>query len=236
MLLVVFQVVYQCLETLAPSIMMEISLSKRLKELRDKYGENSMLYTEDIEIEASDYDVFEDYLEMMMQYGFVTLFAAAFPLAPLCAFFNNVAEIRSDAFKLCTVSARPTPKPTPNIGAWLTVLQALTIVGVFTNFAIIFFTSHEMERWDNDITLQERIIYFLIIEQSVLLGIWAIQHVIPDVPQNIQDDIARQEYIRDLQRQQALGTPLKKDQAQGLATLSPPEGSEGNRARAYKLE
>ena len=40
-----------------------------------------------------------DYIEMVHQFGFVTLFSSAFPLAALCAFINNITEIRRDAMK-----------------------------------------------------------------------------------------------------------------------------------------
>ena len=42
---------------------------------------------------------FEDYCEMALQYGYVTLFAAAWPMASTIALFNNVVEIRTDAWK-----------------------------------------------------------------------------------------------------------------------------------------
>jgi len=38
----------------------------------------------------------------VIQYGFVTLFVSAFPLAPLLALINNVFEIRLDAYKYTT--------------------------------------------------------------------------------------------------------------------------------------
>ena len=44
-------------------------------------------------------NLFGEYLEMVIQYGFTTLFATAFPLAPFFAFINNVIEIRLDAYK-----------------------------------------------------------------------------------------------------------------------------------------
>lgn len=61
---------------------------------------------------------FEDYLEMFIQFGYVVLFSSAFPLAALCAFVNNVVEIRSDAFKLCAIFQRPFGQPAENIGTW----------------------------------------------------------------------------------------------------------------------
>ena len=39
-------------------------------------------------------------MELAIQYGFITLFVAAFPLAPLFALINNALEIRLDAIKV----------------------------------------------------------------------------------------------------------------------------------------
>ena len=43
--------------------------------------------------------LFQEYLEMVLQFGFITIFVAAFPLAPLFALLNNWVEIRLDAQK-----------------------------------------------------------------------------------------------------------------------------------------
>ena len=61
---------------------------------------------------------FEDYLEMFIQFGYVTLFSSAYPLAALCALINNVMEIRGDAFKLCFVHQRPFGQRVADIGTW----------------------------------------------------------------------------------------------------------------------
>jgi hypothetical protein len=50
-------------------------------------------------------DAIDDYAEMVIQFGFVTLFVVAFPLAPLCAFVNNVFELHIDAWKVSSSSS-----------------------------------------------------------------------------------------------------------------------------------
>lgn len=63
-------------------------------------------------------DTFQDYQEMFIQFGYVVLFSSAFPLAATCALINNVIEIRSDAFKLCTGLQRPFGQRVESIGQW----------------------------------------------------------------------------------------------------------------------
>ena len=38
--------------------------------------------------------LFDEYLEIVIQFGFITIFVCAFPLAPLFALINNILEIR----------------------------------------------------------------------------------------------------------------------------------------------
>lgn len=69
----------------------------------------------------------------VVQFGFITLFVASFPLAPLLALFNNILEIRVDAWKLTTQFRRPVASKARNIGAWLEILNAVAILSVVTN-------------------------------------------------------------------------------------------------------
>ena len=52
----------------------------------------------------------------VIQYGFVTIFVAAFPLAPFFALLNNIIEIRLDAYKFVTVWKRPVAFRAESIG------------------------------------------------------------------------------------------------------------------------
>uniref|UniRef100_G1RU35 Anoctamin n=1 Tax=Nomascus leucogenys TaxID=61853 RepID=G1RU35_NOMLE len=55
--------------------------------------------------------LFDEYLEMVLQFGFVTIFVAACPLAPLFALLNNWVEIRLDARKFVCEYRRPVAEP-----------------------------------------------------------------------------------------------------------------------------
>ena len=55
---------------------------------------------------------------MLSQFGYLSLFAPAYPLAPLLALINNIFEIRIDAVKFCTVLQRPRYRQSEDIGSW----------------------------------------------------------------------------------------------------------------------
>lgn len=52
----------------------------------------------------------------VIQFGFVTLFVASFPLAPLFALLNNIIEVRLDAKKFVTELRRPDTVRAKDIG------------------------------------------------------------------------------------------------------------------------
>jgi hypothetical protein len=85
--------------------------------------------------------VLEEYTEMFIQFGYVTLFACAFPLSSLCALLNNIIEIKVDGFKLLFATQRPRYQGAEDIGTWQSVLEFMSIVSVISNCAIICFTS-----------------------------------------------------------------------------------------------
>ncbi|XP_076338167.1 anoctamin 1 isoform X2 [Tachypleus tridentatus] len=85
--------------------------------------------------------LFFEYLEMVLQFGFVTIFVVAFPLAPLFALLNNLFEIRLDARKFITSFRRPVPMRVKSIGIWYRILDSIGKLSVITNGVIIAFTS-----------------------------------------------------------------------------------------------
>ncbi|XP_039609423.1 anoctamin-5-like isoform X2 [Polypterus senegalus] len=90
--------------------------------------------------------LFYEYLEMVIQFGFITLFVASFPLAPLLALLNNILEVRVDAWKFTTQFRRPAAAKAHSIGAWQEILNGVAILSVVTNAFIVAFTSDMIPR------------------------------------------------------------------------------------------
>ncbi|XP_061570518.1 anoctamin-2b isoform X1 [Cololabis saira] len=87
-----------------------------------------------------------EYMEMIIQFGFVSLFVASFPLAPLFALLNNVIEIRLDAKKFCTELRRPIAARAKDIGIWYNILSGMGKLSVIINAFVIAFTSDFIPR------------------------------------------------------------------------------------------
>ncbi|KAJ3594024.1 hypothetical protein NHX12_006356 [Muraenolepis orangiensis] len=87
-----------------------------------------------------------EYMEMIIQFGMVTLFVASFPLAPLFALLNNIIEIRLDAKKFVMELRRPVAVRAKDIGIWYNLLRGLSKVAVIVNAFVISFTSDFIPR------------------------------------------------------------------------------------------
>lgn len=136
---------------------------------------------------------FQDYNELVLQYGYLTLFAVAFPLVAALALLNNLVEIRSDSGKLCNSFRRPIPYGACDIGTWYPILQIMSFMAVTTNCAMVFFTSNYI----SDETIggdANRVWGFLVAEHSLLLLKVVIQAAIADVPQEVAEQAMAAQY------------------------------------------
>ena len=138
---------------------------------------------------------FNDFCEMVIQYGFVTLFVVAFPLTPLCAYFNNVVEMHIDAYKLTFEHRRPAPKPAENIGAWADFMEVMSTVCVVTNCGVIFFTSHVFPL--SEYGYATKLVLFLIFENALLVLRKVVKDLTPRSPPHLEALLARGDCVLD---------------------------------------
>ncbi|KAM9080298.1 anoctamin-1 isoform 8-T8 [Megaptera novaeangliae] len=98
----------------------------------DEYVKKKQRYEVDYTLEPFA-GLTPEYMEMIIQFGFVTLFVASFPLAPLFALLNNIIEIRLDAKKFITELRRPVAVRAKDIGIWYNILRGVGKLAVIIN-------------------------------------------------------------------------------------------------------
>eukprot|EP00501_MAST-03F_sp_TOSAG23-6_P000866 GSMAST32.ASY1.ANO1.902.1 assembled CDS len=122
------------------------------------------------------YDLGEDYSEVVIQYGYVTLFVAAFPLTPLLARLSTVVEQYIDSNKLCYLIARPIPEGAQDIGAFYNYMVIVTKTAIITNGTLFAFTTPIFT------TNEQRFIAFIAFVFVVHLIQCLVSYSIEDVP------------------------------------------------------
>uniref|UniRef100_A0A3Q3GXZ3 Anoctamin n=1 Tax=Labrus bergylta TaxID=56723 RepID=A0A3Q3GXZ3_9LABR len=140
-------------------------------------------------------DTFQDYQEMFVQFGYVVLFSSAFPLAAMCALINNIIEIRSDAFKLCTGLQRPFGLRVESIGQWQTAMEAMGLIAIIVNCYLIG-QCGQLQRLFPWLSPEMAIISIVILEHFAILLKYVIHVAIPDIPTWVQEEMAKLDYQR----------------------------------------
>ncbi|KAF1385493.1 hypothetical protein PFLUV_G00108350 [Perca fluviatilis] len=140
-------------------------------------------------------DTFQDYQEMFVQFGYVVLFSSAFPLAAMCALINNLIEIRSDAFKLCTGLQRPFGIRVESIGQWQTAMEAMGLIAIIVNCYLIG-QCGQLQRLFPWLSPEMAIISIVILEHFAILLKYVIHVAIPDIPTWVREEMAKLDYQR----------------------------------------
>jgi hypothetical protein len=151
------------------------------------------------EVEAAflmpHYDVmlgtFEDFAEMVIQFGYTTMFVAAFPLATVLSLVNNYVEIRVDAWKLCQIMRRVEPRSAEDIGTWQSILEVISVAAIFVNSGLIAFTATNM----TNATWPLRVWTFILMSGGIFSLRLLVAFLIPDTPEWVKIQSARQEYF-----------------------------------------
>ncbi|KAF7856292.1 hypothetical protein EAF04_009820 [Stromatinia cepivora] len=93
------------------------------------------------EAELAIYDVTTDFREMVIQFGYLSLFSVVWPLTGLSFLVNNWVELRGDAVKIALETQRPVPWRADSIGPWLEALGFLSWLGSLSTAALVYIFS-----------------------------------------------------------------------------------------------
>eukprot|EP00927_Polykrikos_kofoidii_P071401 TRINITY_DN67669_c0_g1_i1.p1 TRINITY_DN67669_c0_g1~~TRINITY_DN67669_c0_g1_i1.p1 ORF type:complete len:732 (-),score=131.39 TRINITY_DN67669_c0_g1_i1:386-2581(-) len=136
-------------------------------------------------------DLFQDSDEILILYGFTTLFVVACPWVPLLALISNMLEVFLDSKKLVMLYRRPFPQPAANNEPWDTAFDVFGFVAVFTNALVIVFTSGEFAEWSNS----DKVKLFIVIEHLLIAARVLVGLAFPALPREIQLLTMQQEMI-----------------------------------------
>lgn len=134
-----------------------------------------------------------DYLELSIQFGYLTLFAIAFPLSTSLAFIGLWLEMFTDKIKVLKLVRRPIPLALKDIGNWWYIFSAISVLAIFSNTALFCFTSRTFKDWVSGSDFE--FLIFAIIVVILLIFRTQLQTIIPDVAEKYQIVMARHEYI-----------------------------------------
>jgi hypothetical protein len=84
----------------------------------------------------------EYYSDMMIQYGFVTMYAAVFPLAAVCVVVRNLITMRHLAGKFTTKWTRPVAERAQDIGIYNGILRFISFLAIIVNAIIVATETH----------------------------------------------------------------------------------------------
>ena len=110
---------------------------KREHELRFFVESQTILETESTVL-------VKKYAEIFIQFGYITMFAPVFPLAPLFSFLCNLLELKITMNSLAYNNKRNIAQPSSGIGYFKNILAFLSVISIPVNCGIVFYTSDSL--------------------------------------------------------------------------------------------
>ncbi|KAJ1081778.1 hypothetical protein NDU88_001953 [Pleurodeles waltl] len=211
-LLIVSQVTNQFSECILPYLLHRLKLRKN--NLKQRASEEQPLvdvvFTEG---ELPSYGgLFDDYMELFVQFGYASLFSCVYPLTAALLVLNNLMEIRTDALKVCKLHQKPFPCPASNIGVWQVAFETLGYFAVITNCFLISISPEVKELCrDTGVTPAISLLYAIGMEHVLIALKLVVAFAIPDEPSWVrlklmQMDFSSWEALKRMEITQALAT------------------------------
>lgn len=197
-LLITSQILNQIMEAFLPYWFQRRrnnKMHRRAQKHHMSLGARELPLAEQVKLEAdmnAYLGTFDDYLELFLLFGYVSLFSCVYPLAAVLVVLNNLTEVYSDAFKMCQVFKRPFSDPAADIGVWQLAFEAMSVIAVVTNCALIGMSPQLKAYFPESET--QLILWVVTMEHCILALKFILAFVIPDVPKQIQIKLERLEF------------------------------------------
>ncbi|XP_045892502.1 anoctamin-10-like [Micropterus dolomieu] len=139
--------------------------------------------------------LFAEYIELLVQFGYLSLFSCVYPLTALLLLINNVTEIRTDAYKICKLFRKPFSPPVANMGVWQIAFEVLSFASVVTNCWLMLLSPQLQELFQEGRMSSTNILLLAVLVEHVLILVKVVLALlIPDEPNWIRKKRERIEY------------------------------------------
>ncbi|XP_064191976.1 anoctamin-10 [Anguilla rostrata] len=179
-LLIVTQVIGQCTEVLVPYLV-DRFISSSDKNLQEDDPEVDRIR---VQIGLPPFPgLFSEYIELLVQYGYLSLFSCVYPLTAVFLLINNVTEIRTDAFKICRLFQKPFYAPVSSMGVWQAAFEILGFVSVMSNCWLLLLSPRVKHFClEGGFSSRNALLFAILVEHVLILIKMILAFVIPDEP------------------------------------------------------
>jgi len=89
---------------------------------------------------------FHTYKEIIIGFGWLTIFAFAFPFGPAITLLTTYVQVRAELDGMTKFNKRNCPSASLDIGIWMDILQGAAYTGVVVNAFTALFTSKQLKK------------------------------------------------------------------------------------------
>ena len=190
-----FSIILNIIEISVPYLLMKRRMISEDMKVKNQQKEDSTIREKLFPVEAeAKRESYEsplfDYIEMIIEFGYVALFGTSLPVLPLLLLFEILFEIRVDAWKICNIYKRADPHRSEDIGVFKDIILIMAYVGAINNSGLIIFTSGIVKNILANTTFSNEpfsyLVAFVVLEHVLLIGMFLISVLIPDNPEMVE--------------------------------------------------
>jgi len=118
----------------------------------------------------------DDFMELILGLGYVTMFSVAMPVMAFLAVLANLLEARLLAYRMVYVFQRTAPEPQEGIGEWKNIMTQIAYGSVVINVGLAIFLLHPLV----DYATEQKLAMFIVIEHLFLLLVKVVDNAVPE--------------------------------------------------------
>lgn len=184
-----------------------------LDALAQEIGDKKELYNYDVQINLQVYDTpLNDYCQLVLTFGFIVMFGAAWPLTPLVVMGYVISQSFIDQKRMLLQTQRPQFESAYDIGVWWRIMDLMGFVGLVVNMLLLCITTNYFQE-KNNLSNFHTAIYVAIIEHAIISIRLFIAAQISDTSDVVVNCVALDDLMEDIYKQASI------DQAHRIKVL-----------------